>query len=64
MHQINAPRFNTDLGLQKQCWIFLQMVKFKDFSRPANSLSGRVITATCSKITALSRETWFLEFVE
>ena len=34
LHQINAPQFYTDLGLQKQCWILLQMVKFKDFSRP------------------------------
>ena len=34
LHQIIAPQFYTDLGLQKQCWILLQMVKFKDFSRP------------------------------
>ena len=35
LHQIKEPQFYTDLGLQKQCWILLQMVKFKDdFSRP------------------------------
>ena len=34
--QIKAPQFYTDLGLQKQCIIFLQMVKFKDFSRPSS----------------------------
>ena len=32
--QIKAPQLYTDLGLQKQCWILLQMVKFKDFSMP------------------------------
>ena len=34
LHQIKAPQIYTDLGLKKQCWILLQMVKFKDFSRP------------------------------
>ena len=29
-----APPSYTDLALQNQCWILLQMVKFKDFSRP------------------------------
>ena len=33
LHQIEAPQFYTDLGLQKQCLILLQMVKLKDFSR-------------------------------
>ena len=30
--EIKASQFYNDLGLQKQCWILLQMVKFKDFS--------------------------------
>ena len=34
LHQIKAPQFYTDLDLQKQCWILLYMVKFKEFSRP------------------------------
>ena len=34
LDQIKAPQFYTDLGLQNQCWILLQMVKFKVFSRP------------------------------
>ena len=34
LHQIKAPQFYTDLSLQKQNWILMQMVKFKDFSRP------------------------------
>ena len=34
LHQIKAPQFYTDLGVKIQCWILLQMVKFKDFSRP------------------------------
>ena len=34
LHQIKVPQFYADLGQKKQCWILLQMVKFKDFSRP------------------------------
>ena len=33
-NKVKAPQFYSYLGLQKQCWILLQMVKFKDFSRP------------------------------
>ena len=38
LHQIKAPQFYTDLGLQNQRWILLQMVKFMDFSRPLSVL--------------------------
>ena len=34
LHQIKAPQLYADLGLHNECWILLQMVKFKDFSRP------------------------------
>ena len=34
LHQIKALQFDTDLGFQKHCRILLQMVIFKDFSRP------------------------------
>ena len=34
LHQIKVAQFYTDLDLQRQCWILLQIVKFKDFSRP------------------------------
>ena len=34
LHQIKAPQFNTDLGLQKHSWIPLLIVKFKYFLKP------------------------------
>ena len=36
LHQIKVPQFYTDIDLKNQSWILLQMVKFKDFSRPLN----------------------------
>ena len=34
LHQIKAPQFYTDLGLQKTVLNPLALVKFKDFSMP------------------------------
>ena len=41
LHQIKASQFYTDLGLQKAAFKCLQMVKFKDFSRPLSVFQGR-----------------------